>query len=603
MWRDKALRLNVSEIVNIVFELAQISNKNVFREDIYTFTEGDISLIPFPFNLELDLIIQTLTKSLIFDECGNFLELLNVLGASLNSEHFLEFSQVVSKSNLIKIPSKDELNRLHQEIKIAVKNNYNENYFTKMIETEPLLSFNYKLSQICPINLIHYLLIKNNFIKKEISYSKPDKQIGVNFDSSLNLPKRIPTIELGLIENEKETNIGVLNQRINYDGNYMPIPMIYQYHVVGYYQFNKNLQTLLTENHRNVGEIYYKYILYVFKNEENIPCLIIGAETNPYLLEKITSSASPNEDVNIALFLGLFRPGGRDNLGLYENLNTKEEFVIVAHDIVQQFFNLDTNLEIISVNVDEQQKFLENKLKQAFNYINSYDYEYAYSLLSPLLPKLKESAYINHFSESLLYIATCCIELMKYEEAIVYIEEGILLEMNRGKPDNVATFLCELGKIAYLQKNFQQAKLLCEQALSIKVTIFPRVVKSGLAIYTKFLNNEVESELYLLALISLESNALDSCEKLLDLLRANSERKFYARMLGKAFDMLSIVAFQKGDYRKSITLLVNSLKTKYETGDYAGIIVSSAILQLYFLNEELGIYASFLQQKLDALRI
>jgi tetratricopeptide (TPR) repeat protein len=192
---------------------------------------------------------------------------------------------------------------------------------------------------------------------------------------------------------------------------------------------------------------------------------------------------------------------------------------------------------------------------------------------------------------------------MKYEEAIVYIEEGILLEMNRGKPDNVATFLCELGKIAYLQKNFQQAKLLCEQALSIKVTIFPRVVKSGLAIYTKFLNNEVESELYLLALISLESNALDSCEKLLDLLRANSERKFYARMLGKAFDMLSIVAFQKGDYRKSITLLVNSLKTKYETGDYAGIIVSSAILQLYFLNEELGIYASFLQQKLDALRI
>jgi hypothetical protein len=597
MWRNKLLPENLETIASIAFNLAGDNSEPPFCEDDYLYEFDNSDLIPsqLSYSCELNLIEGILIETLLSEESESSLksmtlsELLKLLKGKIFSAHFDGVWQAASQSCLIRIPNKNELKNLHYKIEDSVNNiclKDDTSSLEELIRTEPLLLFDNQLNDVSAVSLLHYVLIRHH-VEKQAYCDRLNREKEKDLDYS-NLVKRIPTIEVGLIDdNLEEERVGILNQTINFNGEEMPIPTIYEYHVEEFFRLGESLNTVLLTNVKNIGLVYYKYILYIFESNESLPSLIISAETNPMLIESDSSS----------VFLGVFFPGGRQNLGVHRDLS-KEGFVSIAHDVVRQAASLDYGFEFSAIDVDEQKGYLEKKLEDVSIYMTRHEYVDAYLLLQPLVFKLRDSAHIQYFSRSLLYVAACCIELAKYEEAAVYIEEGISIEMNRGKPDNLAFFLCESGKNAYLQKKYTQAKSLFEKSLSIKATVSPRIVREGLAVSRKFFNSEIETELYLLALVFLQQNDLENSERLLNYLRASCARKFHTKMLGKALDLLSVVTFKQSNYPKSIALLAKSLKIKHQNEDRIGIIISSTILQLFFLGKGSEISTSLLQDKL-----
>ncbi len=609
------LPTNIPILVEIAFSLAQSegdfdTEENYFHEIMENSRLTNNQLSPI---LALSTIERLLVKTLSngeYDEVtekGVFIKLWDSLQSYLESNAASVLYQLLTESSLAKMPvtfTKLISKTLYEKIKSATGEEYNYDFLLRLLKQEYFEhSQNFTgNSNDSLIGSLYCLLLENAFRAniKNMRVDNTSKEFLDKF-GRLNLLKPIPTIRYGAVTDDSEgkTTVEIEKQSIEYEDGNLPLPLIYDFSINSYYRLG-NIYTLLVSNCKSVGGILYKYIMYVFRGEENTPRLIIGAETNIQFKQEMLKLASKNDETSFPLFLGIFLPGGHRNLGLSTELGSAEKFTEYAHQLVCQYFQIDNKPE--SLDLDKQREVIEEYLEHIFTHIMNHAYENAYQLLVPLLTWLRGSAYTNHYSRSLLHIGVSCTELMRIGEAHRYLTEGLNLETNRGKPDNVAVLLYELAKLAYVQGDFENAQAYCYRALGIKVSVFPRIVQQGLASHTKYLQSNVEGELYLLALLHFQSNNIEDSKKLLELLRANCERKFYMQMLGNAFDLLGVIAFEEAKYLDGVKFFADSIETKLKAKDYFGVEITLDFLQICYIKHSHQIPLDSLQKRINYIR-
>lgn len=400
----------------------------------------------------------------------------------------------------------------------------------------------------------------------------------------LNFAKPVPTVDLSRVVDDPDTGqraLDIRHLRIPVFDGTLALPMIVDFAISKLYKIG-SYQTLVVKNCSSIGIVVYEHIMYIYREIETTPCLVVAAETNTYLQKEACSLSPPGYEAVLPLYFGVFTHKGHSNFGLSAEIREGDKFIERAHAYVKKSFDLSD--DPLPIDIDAQIALINSPLDVAHDHMRLGRHSDALLILLPLVDQLRCSAYRSPLSRTLLYLTWCHTELGQISQARECASEGLALESSRENSNSVAVFLSELSKLDYIEDLIESAQERCQEALSIKLQS-PTLVIQGFVTFSHPYNEDINGELFLLAIILRERGEIEKLISLLQILRSRCEQSYNSQLLAATLDELGIAFFETNDFVRGVDCFNDALLTKSALGDLRGVLDTLTILTVCCLKK------------------
>lgn len=389
------------------------------------------------------------------------------------------------------------------------------------------------------------------------------------------LPKAIPTVDLtrGHGDDAGRQALDVSHLTMKTRNGDVRLPLIIDYHTCGGISTTSLDATIITDC-SSVGGILYAHVMYVFERSSSRPLLVIAAESNAAFQELFPDS-DPEEQ---PLFLGLFDPFGRKNLGASSELHELDAFISKAREVVTK---LTGDTSFAEAEFQDAFPSIQEVLAEGKRHRNQTCYCDALNTFESAIPSLRASSYRLSLADALLSTAVCHCEQGMHHLARAALQEALEgLEKLGGHPDDIAAILLEIARTEYLAGDRSAAISACSRAIELKLTPHPRSFRSGFAVYEEMTNRDLDGEFLLLGHLHAEDGRTDSARELLtpglSACRANCDSELEAW----ALHGLAVVSAELRNWRDAAGYFVEYIRTRREMADVSGTWAMLAIMSI-----------------------